>query len=341
MIESAARILVLLVLMAGPLAADTLIVANKSDDTIDLVDLESGESRATMPTGHAPHEVAVSADGRLAVISNYGDREQPGSSLTVIDLERAELARTIDLGSHSRPHGLGWLPDGRLAVTTEGSAHLLVVDPGAGTIELEIATEQEISHMVAVTPDGGRAFVANIGSGTVTVVDLRTGRKLTDIATGDGAEGVAITPNGREAWVGNRSSDTLSVIDTETLEILEQIPCPGFPIRVAITPDGARALVSAARSGEVVVFDVAERRELTRAKLDLSTVPTAAERLFGDRFGESPVPVGLVVSSDGASAWIAATQADVVVTVRTADLAVTGLIRTGQEPDGMALVSRR
>jgi YVTN family beta-propeller protein len=330
--------LLLAMLAVTPLSADTLLVANKSDDTIDLVDVDTGESTATLPTGHAPHEAAVSADGKTAVISNYGDREAPGSSLTVIDLERREVARTIDLGTHTRPHGLAWLPGGDLAVTTEGSAHLLVVDPASGAIEHEIETGQEVSHMVAVTPDGARAFVANIGSGTVTVVDLESGAKLTDLETGEGAEGVAVSPDGREVWVGNRGADTLSVIDSASLEHKARVPCPGFPIRVAFTPDGERVLVSAARSGEVVVFDAAERRELVRRSLDLSTVPTAAQRLFGDRFGDSPVPVGLVVSPDGTRAWVAATQADVVVTVRTDDLTVLDLTRTGQEPDGMALV---
>lgn len=333
-------LLLLASLLALPLRADILLIANKSDDTIDLVDLADGQSLATLPTGHAPHEVAVSDDGTTAVVTNYGDRERPGSSLTVVDLERREVIRTIDLAPHTRPHGLAWLAGGRLAVTAEGSRHLLVVDPYSGTIERQIETGQEISHMVAATPDGRRAFVANIGSGTVTVVDLEEGRKLEDIETGQGAEGIAVSPDGREVWVGNRASDTLAILDSETLEIKQQLPCPGFPIRVTFTPDGKRVLVSAARSGEVVVFDVAERRELVRRKLDLSTVPTAAERLFGDRFGDSPVPVGLVVSADGATAWIAATQADMVVTVRTDDLTVLDLIRTGEEPDGMALVRR-
>ncbi len=323
-----------------PLGAELLLVANKSDDTVDLVDLESGMSIATLPTGHAPHEVAVSTDGSTAVITNYGDRERPGSSLTVLDLRRREVIRTVDLAPHTRPHGIVWLPGGRLAVTTEGSRHLLVVDPFSGTIERRIETGQEIAHMVAVTPDGRRGFVANIGSGTVTAIDLEAGRKLADIATGEGAEGIAVSPSGREVWVGNRASDTLTILDATSLEILAQLPCPGFPIRVTFTPGGERVLVSAARSGEVVVFDAAERRELVRRKLDLSTVPTAAERLFGDRFGDSPVPVGLVVSADGATAWVAATQADVVVTVRTEDLTVVDLIRTGEEPDGMALVPK-
>ena len=312
----------------------TLLVANKSDDTVDFLDLASGEKRATLPTGKAPHEIAVSPDGRTAVISNYGNREAPGSSLTVVDVDAAEVLRTIDLGHHSRPHGLAWLSDETLAVTAEGSAHLLVVEPASGTIRSEVETGQRVSHMVAVA--GGRAFVANIGSGTVTVIELGSGAKLTDIVTGEGAEGIDVSPDGREVWVGNRAADTLSVIDPESLEIVATVPCPGFPIRVRLTPDGSRVLVSAARSGEVVIFDRAERRELVRKQLDLSTVEGFEERLFGDRFGDSPVPVGLVVSPDGGTAWVAATQADAVVVVSTEDLVVKALLSTGHEPDGIA-----
>jgi YVTN family beta-propeller protein len=182
----------------------------------------------------------------------------------------------------------------------------------------------------------GRAFVANIGSGSVTAIDLETGKKLADIATGDGAEGIATTPDGGEIWVGNRGADSLSVIDPETLEIRATLACPGFPIRVAISPDGKHALVSAARSGEVVLFDVAQRKELRRSQLDLSNAPDATQRLFGDRFGKSPVPVGLVISPSGDRAWVAATQADAVVVLEPRSLKILDVLTAGREPDGMA-----
>ncbi len=323
---------------APPLAAQagTLVVANKSDATVDLVDLESGRSVATLPTGRGPHEVAVSPNGRAAAVSDYGDRQNPGASLTLIDVAGARVVATIRLGPHGRPHGLAWISDRLLAVTTEGSAHLVVVDVPERRIHGAVETGQEVSHMVALTPEGRRAFVANIGSGSVTAIDLERGVKLADVATGDGAEGIAVTPDGREVWVGNRGADSLTVLDAASLEILATLPCPGFPIRVAITPDGARALVSAARSGEVVLFDVPARKEIRRGKLDFATVADAAQRLFGDRFGASPVPVGLVVSPDGATAWVAATQADVVAAIDVATLEVRALLQAGREPDGMA-----
>ena len=324
-------------LLTGPTVADTLLVANKTDGTVDLVETASGESRATLPTGAGPHEVAVSADGGTAVVSNYGHRETPGSTLTVINVGKAEVLRTIDLGQHTRPHGMAWLTERRLAVTTEGSAHLLVVDVQDGTIVAAIKTVQDTSHMVAVTPDGKRAFVANIRSGTVTAIDLTLRRKLGDIATGDGAEGIAVTPDGKHVWVTNRAADTISIVDTSTLEIVGTVECKGFPIRIAFTPDGKRALVSCAKAGEVAVIDTVARKELRRGKLDLKPVTDHAKRLFGDRFGESPVPIGLVMAPDGKSVWVAATQSDVVVLIDTETLEVRGLIQAGREPDGMGL----
>ena len=127
----------------------------------------------------------------------------------------------------------------------------------------------------------------------------------------------------------------LVVLDRDRTEIRQTIDCASFPIRVALTADGSHALVSVARTGEVVLLDAIERTEMARAKLDLSALPESTTRLFGDQFGDSPVPVGLVIAPDGKTAWVAATQADVVVAIDPATLAVKGLIQAGKEPDGM------
>jgi YVTN family beta-propeller protein len=322
------------------LSAQTLLVGNKTDNTVDLIDLDRGESRATLPTGVGPHEIAVAPGGTLAAISNYGSRENRGSSLTLIDLVAEKVINTIELGEHTSPHGMAWLDADRLVVTTEGSAHLLIVNPHLGKILAAIPTDQQISHMVAVTPNGERAFVANIGSGTVTVIDLVAGKKITDLPTGEGAEGITVSADGSKVWVTNRAADTLSVINARTLAIERSHDCASFPIRIALTPNGKHALVSVARTGEVVQFDPTTGKETARAKLDLSALPESTTRLFGDQFGKSPVPVGLVIAPDGRTAWVAATQADMVVAIDPRTLEVKGLIRAGKEPDGMAYSPR-
>src|SRR5713226_6310579 len=116
--------------MASSVAAqDLLIVLNKSDNTASILDAKTGVARATVAVGKAPHEVEVLSDGKTAAVSNYGTREEPGRTLTLIDLEKGSAAGTIELPEGARPHGLKALSDGRLLVTAEGLKELLIVDP--------------------------------------------------------------------------------------------------------------------------------------------------------------------------------------------------------------------
>lgn len=329
---------VLAFLLIGATAApDLLVVVNKSDDTVSIVDAKSGGLRATVPVGKGPHEVEVLADGKTAAVSDYGRPDAPGRTVTLVDLDRGAALGKIDLGEGTRPHGLEALADGRLLVTAEGSKELLIVDPKNRRVTARIPTRRDVSHMVVAAPDGSRAFVASIRSGTVSAADLAAGKIVKDLATGAGAEGIDRTPDGREIWVTNRDADTVSVVDAKSLEVLTTVPAPKFPIRVKITPDGKRALVSCAQSGDVAVFDVGSRKEIKRMGLDREAVAAGTEtRSFSTRFGKSPAPVGLLIAPDGKRAWVASTNADVVSVIDLEKLEVVGRLTAGKEPDGLA-----
>jgi DNA-binding beta-propeller fold protein YncE len=326
-------------LNVAPAAAETLLVVRKSDAAIDLIDPGSGARLASVSLGYAPHEVSVSPDGRLAAVSNYGSREQPGSTLSIVDLEQPRELRRIDLAPHTRPHGVAWFAADRIAVTTEGSKHLLVVEPESGRIVSAIATDQDVSHMVVVDAGGQRAYVTNIGSGTTTALDLAAGRKLTDLATGAGSEALALTPDGRELWVAARAAGELVIVNTDKLEVTARLPLPGIPIRIAITPDGRTALVTCAGTAEVVAFDVATRSERVRRRVDVPKAPGADQRALARLAPDSVLPIGLRVSGDGASAFVAATMGDVVVQFATGSLEPLRTIGAGGEPDGLAVTA--
>lgn len=321
-------------LLPSAAGADWLIVLNKSDHTASLFEAATGKPRGTVAVGKGPHEVEVLADGRTAAVSNYGRQSEPGRTLTLIDLEKGRARATVDLGEGTRPHGLETLSDGRLLVTAEGTRELLIVDPSAQRVLARIPTDAQVSHMVAAAPDASRAYVANIGSGSVTAVDLVARKVLKQIKTGEGAEGIDVTPDGA-VWVTNREADTVSIVDPRSLEVVATLKAPAFPIRIKVTPDGTRALVSCARSGDVAVFDVATRRELRRISLDREAVAGSEDRIFSTQFGKSPVPVGLLIAPDGRRAWVASTNADVVSVLDLQTFTVTGRITAGKEPDGL------
>ena len=325
--------LLLGVLAAGPQGPPSLpddallLVANKQEHTLSIIDIESGRLLATLPTGTGPHEVAVTADGRRAVVANYGDRT-PGNSLTVVDLEARTVLRTIDLGEYRRPHGLVVLPgDSLVAVTVEASQAVILVAL-AGEVRAAIETGARGSHMVAVTADGRRGYTANVGSGSITEVDLATGKPLRSLPVAPGTEGIAVTPDGSEVWVGSNGEHTVTVVDADTWKPVDTLPAAGLPYRIAMAADGKTALVPAPTAGVVRIFDVPLRRE--RAVVD-----------FSDERGESEGPVGSVITPDGAYAFVALQGTNQAAMV---DLATGKEIRrfpTGAGPDGIAIAIRR
>ncbi len=320
----------------APAATGTLVVLNKAEASASLIDLASGKVAATVKTGDGPHEVAISPDGEHAVVTNYGGQGAPGSSLTVIDVRGGRVLRTMQLGPYRRPHGIQYAPGGRdLLVTSEDSKALLVLDAANGRVRRRIDTGQQVSHMVAVAPDGRRAYVANIGSGSLTVADLVAGKVVATIPTGAGAEGVAIAPDGRAVWVTNREADTVSVVDTAALKVVKQLPAPSFPIRVQITRDGSRAIVSCAKTGDVRFYDAVKRVELGRLAMP-ARAASGDGRLFGDQFGGSPVPIGIVLPPTPAGrAYVASAHADEVVAIDIASRKILTRLRAGREPDGL------
>jgi YVTN family beta-propeller protein len=189
--------------------------------------------------------------------------------------------------------------------------------------------------MVAATPDGRRAFVANIGSGSVTAIDLVAGKVLSSIPTGAGAEGIDVSPDGTKVFVTNRAADTVSVLDVGSLKVVATIESKAFPIRAKVTPDGKWVLVSNAKSGDLSLLSVAAQKVERRI-----TLPAAAvgrddiKRIFPD-FGESSVPVGVLIEPGGGRAFVAHANGDVISVVDLRTFERTATWTAGKEPDGM------
>jgi YVTN family beta-propeller protein len=323
-------------LVAGSLHAATLLVANKAEATVSLVDLASSRVVATLPVGTGPHEIAVSPSGKLALVANYGTGPQPGSSLSVLDVPAAKVVKTIGLGDYRRPHGMTFLDEKRALVTVEADKAVLEVDVDAGKVVRSIVTGQEVSHMVVATPDGSRAFVANIGSGSITALDLKAGKALGNVPTGKGAEGIDITPDGRQVWVTNREADTVTVIDAASLRVLGSVESAKFPIRAKATPDGRHVLVSNAQSGDLSVLSVADRKVARRVALPVQVAADKDGRLMAaGPFGDSSAPIGVLVEPGGKRAFVAHANGDAISIVDLQEWKKAGTLTAGKEPDGM------
>jgi YVTN family beta-propeller protein len=311
-----------------------LVVVNKGDNSATVIDRNTYEILGEILTGIGPHEISVNKRG-IAVISNYGTNYNPGSSLTVVDLNRLELTRLIDLPRIRTPHGLVFLADDvRVAVVAEDSKRVLIVNIETGEIEQSMRTQQKMPHLAALNVKKNQLYVSNILSNTVNIYDLNSISGLNMVSTGANPEGMGISPDGREVWIAERLGNSISVLDTSTLEIVDSISCPGAPLRVAFTPDGNHALVSVSLTSEVVVFDARTRLEAKRIPLDYSATEQNTPEIQSKL---KPVPAALCVEPDSSLCYVASGNANLITVIDLVKWTVKTRLKTGQVPDGIAL----
>jgi DNA-binding beta-propeller fold protein YncE len=296
----------------------TLIVTNKGPSTATIIDVASGRALATLPTGQGPHEVVVSRDGRLAVVTDYGSRSG-GSTLTVIDVPGLKVVRTINLGEYHRPHGIAFLPgDSLVAVTSEMSRNVVIVAVEEGVVRKAIPTQHNGSHMVGVTANGTRAYTGDIGSNTVSELNVLTGEYVRSWDVPTQPEAINVTPDGSEVWVGSNATGKVSVVHPSTGAVATAAEGFGWPYRIYFTPDVKTVLLPDLRKEELRFVDRATHRELGRISF------------------AGGGPQGITMTPDGKYALQSLSQQARVAVVDAMSRKVVGYIPAGETPDGIA-----
>jgi len=296
----------------------TLVVVNKAASTASVIDVASGTTLATLPTGNGPHEVAITRDGQTAVVTDYGDRAG-NNTLTVIDVAGLRVASTVDLGEYRRPHGIAFLPgDSIVAVTSEVAQAVVLVRVADGSIVKTLPTGQGGSHMLAVTGDGATIYTGNIRDGTVSQLDVATGQSTRVFQTPPQPEAITVTADGDEVWVGSNSEGKVSVVDVATGAVDEALDGFSFPYRILITPDNRQVLIPDFRAQELRIVDRA-----TRAVVDVMPFDGAG-------------PQGITLSPDGTTVYHAMSLENRIAVIDLETRTVVRHIDAGARPDGVA-----
>lgn len=297
----------------------TIVVVNKGVSSATIIDVATGAAAATLPTGPGPHEAALTSDGMLAVVTDYN----PGSSLTIIDVPGRRVVRTVDFSEYPRPHGIEMLPgDSMVAVTSEASQNVVLVNIVEGVIRRAIGTRHRGSHMVGVTADGATAWTGDMQDNTVTELNLRTGEYVRSYDVPQTPEAVNVTPDGSEIWAGSNATGRVSVIDPSTGAVTTAAEGFGWPYRIRFTPD-VRTVLLPDLEGEVLRI------------IDRETHAERARIAFP---GEGPQ--GITVTPDGRYAFLALSRAARIAIVDIAAGTVAGYLAAGETPDGIVYTTR-
>lgn len=332
MTRSPVYLFVLAALAAAPIDAQnvpsgTILVANMNDDSVWLLDARSGQRRAVIETHIAPHEIAVSADGSLAAITNYGDQRGPGNLVQFVDVASGAVTHEISIEGYQRLHGAAFLPgDSLLALTSERTGEILIVGVEDGGVRRALPSGGQATHMLVL---GGRwIFAANIADGTVSRIDPSGEVPVSVWPAGTRTEGVAATPDGSQVWTGSMDAGTVVGVDGASGEVVARIEGLGVPYRLAVTSDGETVVVSDPDAGTLVLIDRAAG--VVSASIDVNAAALEAG------YGPDASPQGFTLSPDGAWAFVSANGINRVALVHLESRRVTRFLEAGSAPDGIS-----
>jgi DNA-binding beta-propeller fold protein YncE len=304
----------------GPL----LLVANQADHTLSLIDPAAAKEIAAVPVeGITGHEVAASPDGKFAYVPIYGSGGvggpgTDGSSLSVIDLAGRKVVGTVDFGHGVRPHMPLYDPvSGMIYVTTELDKAITIIDPKTLKIVGQIPTGQEQSHMLVISHDGKRSYTANVGPGTVSVLDITARKTLAVIPISRNVQRISISRDDKLVFTADQAQPRMAVIDTATNTVKTWIPLPSVGYGSTPTLDGKSLLVAMPRTKQVAVID-----------LQTLAVTTTIDIPGGQ--GE------ILMRPDGKVAYVSSYPGHQVAEIDLATWKVTRLIDAGNKADGLA-----
>ncbi len=239
-----------------------LIVTAKTAHKVHFLDAATLAMQATIDMPGSTHELALSADGRTAYGTVYGDgvfakRVNPDRRIVVIDLPSRSLARVIDLGAIYAPHGVMMDEEGTLWSSGELGNAVLAIDPNSDKVRpIDVGNT---AHWVAVSHATGKVF-ASVKSNYLVVIDAARRAVIDRIALPHAVEGLAVAPDGATVYACGQDAAEFYAIDARSHAIVRTVPIDGANPekkqmrRVRVSPDNRYVLVSSNQDAHAAVF---------------------------------------------------------------------------------------
>lgn len=230
----------------------------------NVIDARTLKVIKRVPVAEKPHHFYKVAHQNKAYITHFGGT----SHITVLDLLSNEVIATIPTGDG--PRHLTFSEDGKRAWSAnldDNSVSLLDVQN-----DKTLWTTQVTSKPNYVEPTFGYAFAANLGGSSLSVLDARTGKYITDIPTGLKPFNMSISCDKRLVMSANAGSNDVSFVDVATLTEIARVSIMGRisksqydknvnqRLNPRVSPDCKYLWVGNQAAGTFAVLDIATRK---------------------------------------------------------------------------------
>lgn len=308
-----------------------LFVVSKLSEDIQVIDLSTGKQLAEIPIGVLCHEAVATSDKKRVVVTNTIGSE--GNIIKTINSEDYRIENSLNSKKGIKASGIAALPEeNNVAVIDLVSSDIFVLDVETNSIEKQIKTQQKKSHLLVLHPKKTIAYVTNVESGSISVIDLSTNKVVKIIPCGIGRKGIAITPDGSEIWVTNTKENTIHVINTSSYKITNVLETGNESMKLNFSIDGKNCLVVNATDGTISVYNQQTKKKVKT--IVLHGKGTRLERILY----HTPRPVNILMHPNGLYAFVANSNADRIEVVDMKTFEVISNIGTGKVPDAMVFI---
>ena len=207
--------------------------------------------------------------------------------------------------------------DSRVLIARSASLAERLAPLGTLAVQLRSAAH---SAMIAISDDERWLYVANIDSGTVSVIDTDAGVRVSEIRVGAEPRSIALDPRGARAYVTSFADDTISVVDLVRREVIDRVATLRRPYGLVVSPDGATLFVAESAASTVGVYATDSMRRSGVIRVE-------------------PNPRGLAISAAGARLYVTHFLSGRVSVVDVESSEVVAVIGTGGESNAAQFIA--
>lgn len=286
-------------------------VTNQSTNVVHMLRTTDWLNIGNIPVGNAPAGIAIPTSGGFALVANKG-----GNSVSRIDLATSTVTATIPVPGN--PTAVAVSPDGTKAYVVQSTncpappvptpppgptplptpaptpgptpsptpvppCTVAVIDTASNTVIATVTVGHE-PFAVAMSTNGGFAYVTNRADDSVSIIDTATDTVIDEVPVGDTPSGISAAFG--EIYIANDVSNSVSVYRELDFSLLTTIPVGAGPLSVAVSPDGRTAIAGNDAAASVSLIETG-----TETVLDTKAVGTN--------------PAGIAITPSSAAAVVA------------------------------------
>lgn len=297
-----------------------IFVANRDSNDVAVIDARTDRVIKRLKVGARPHMTIVAGNGMTYTTGTGSD------DLTVIDGKSLKVVGRLTTRAKGPEHGTV-SPDGRwlYVANVEGGA-VTVVDLVTNKVASVIGGLAN-PHNILFSADGQRAYVTQVGSYRVALVDTAMHAVIGEVPAGSpvrlasltlpkvqGVNNAVLVRGLSLVFATNQDAGEVAVIDDRSGAVATVIPVGREPWEPYETPNGRLVLVPNLADETVSVIEAAGKRVV-------ATLPGGKEM------------TGIVVSVDSRKAYVVRRGDGLVSVLDLERLAVAKEIPVGKSPE--------